>query len=384
MDCNLLLLIIPPLAGGMESIMRKLLLILIILGSLLLISCGTSSSADLSVENTKVTPTSLPSVNQVLTPMEAFKAVLLYETTFFSTDKAPYNNVFQQWNGYLNELTYGDKPMVTPQFTVVDLDGDGVPEIVLAIEDYAGFVILRYKEGNVYGNIISYRTMENLKQDGSFMSSSGASDNTIGKMLFIDDTYFLDEKISSVGGANTISYYIHDMPIDQDTWDKSLASFDNSLNVEWHDYSKDVIDQWLIEPPVSSEIPALSKIAISDRQKYLDSLAYLIDLTISSPENQEKINENAQRYYNGCKDEMNKIYQMYLDKLTNSDREALIKEQQRWQENFDQRLSRFLSDHLVNSMDDLTDQSGYFEFGDMMLRRTFYLINLYYDYHFYD
>lgn len=367
--------------------MKRLFLILIILGSFLLISCRTSSpvsSTDLSTGNTNVTPTSLLSDNQVLTPMQTFKVVLLNESIFFCTDKTPYNSIVHQWNGYLNELTYGDKPTIALQFAVVDLDGDSVPEIVLAIEDYAGFVILRYKEGKVYGNIVSYRTMESLKQDGSFMSSSGASDNSMGKMLFIDNTFFLDEKISSVGGVNTNSYYIHDIPIDIDTWDKCLVSFDNSLGVEWHDYSKEAIDQWLIDSPVSSETPASPKIATSDRQNYLDSLAYLIDLTISSPENQEKINSNAQSYYNGCNDEMNKIYQLCLEKLSNGEREDLINEQQRWQENFNQRLSGFLSDHLVNSMDDLADQSGYYEFGDMMLRRTFCLINLYYDDHFYD
>lgn len=81
---------------------------------------------------------------------------------------------------------------------------------------------------------------------------------------------------------------------------------------------------------------------------------------------------------------MNKIYQLCLEKLSGDELEALSSEQQRWQENFNRRLSGFLSDHLVNSMEDLTDQSGYYEFGDMMLRRTFSLINPYYDYDFYE
>ena len=76
-------------------------------------------------------------------------------------------------------------PIKTPQFAVVDLDGDGVSEVVLAIEDYNRFIILRYKEGRVYGFIVSYRSMFNLKADGSFMTSSSSSDTSVGKMLCI-------------------------------------------------------------------------------------------------------------------------------------------------------------------------------------------------------
>ena len=60
---------------------------------------------------------------------------------------------------------------------------------------------------------------------------------------------------------------------------------------------------------------------------------------------------------------MNKIYQLCLEKLSGDELEDLSAEQQRWQENFNRRFSGFLSDHLVNGMEDLTDQSGYYEIG---------------------
>lgn len=155
--------------------------------------------------------------------METFKAVLLNERTLLCTDKSPYNNLDHEWNGYLNELAYDSNPITTPQFSVVDLDGDGVSEVVLAIEDYNGFIILRYKESNVYGFIVSYRTMYNLKVDGSFMSSS-SSDSSVGKMLFIGNTFFQDDIINSVEGTPDNTYFIHNMPIAKDTFDIRLAS----------------------------------------------------------------------------------------------------------------------------------------------------------------
>ena len=241
-----------------------------------------SGAADL--ENELIKPTPLHSDNQVLTPMQSLKAVLLNETVFLCTDKMMYDNIVHQWNGFLNELTYGNKQTITPQFAVVDLDGDNVLDVVLAIENYTGFVILRYKDGKVYGNIVSYRAMMSLKTDGSFMSSGGASDNSIGKMLFIGDVFFLDEKIRSVGGANIDLYYIRDNSIDKDIWEECLSLFYRLPDVDWHDYSEEVIEQ-VLDSPVSYEV----SISSSDRQNYLDSLTYhrvifpnTIDISYSS------------------------------------------------------------------------------------------------------
>lgn len=410
---------IKPLGGRMESRLKKLFLILVILGSNLLIACKTilpMSSTDLSMENNYITntkasenvqiksiddnnlpdlgsdtntpkdkPTSFPSSNQLSTSMETFKGILLNKIPFFCTDKTPYYTIVHQWNGYLNELTSGDKPMIISQFAVIDLDGNTIPEIVLAIEDYMGFVILRYKEeGKVVGNIVSYRSMYSLKKDGSFNASSGSSDTSIGKMVFIGDTYFHMDKISSVGGGNTVSYYIHDMPIDEDVWKEAMTSFDYLSDVKWYVYSNEMVEQLFLDSANFSEIPDLLSVEDSDRQSYLDSLFYLLELTSGDLQNQEETNISNKNYYYSCNEEMNKIYQLCLEKLSGDERESLITEQKYWHENFNQRLSEYLSEYQVNSIDDLERQSGYYSFGTIMLKRTISLVNLYYDCHIYD
>lgn len=35
------------------------------------------------------------------------------------------------------------------------MDGDTIPEIVLELENYRGYIVLRYSEGDIYGNIVS-------------------------------------------------------------------------------------------------------------------------------------------------------------------------------------------------------------------------------------
>ena len=390
---------------GECSIMKKYIVILALLGLFLLSSCSKSSSTD-GVTNEQISPSSLSTTKSenessssnisstpltsdtdVLSPMQTFKAVLLNEQTLLCTDKSPYNDLDHEWNGYLNELAYDSNPIKTPQFAVVDLDGDGVSEVVLAIEDYNGFIILRYKENKVYGFIVSYRSMYNLKADGSFMTSSGSSDTSVSKMLFIGDTFFQDDMINSVGGTPDISYFIHDMPIDKDTFDKHLDSFDSLPDVEWHDYSNQAINQWLVDNTDTKDVRELPKPDSYDRQNYLDSLAYLMDLRAYyniSLEDQEELNSNARNYYDGCYNEMNNIYQLCLKKSSGDELEVLRNTQQEWQDHYDERLFEYLIEHNSNNMEDLVDQSMYYQLGDIMLRKTFYLANLYYDCYFYD
>lgn len=375
--------------------MKKYIIILAFLG-VLLSSCIKSSSAE-GVTNEQISTSSTKSENEscssnksstpstsdtdVLSTMQTFKAVLLNERTLLCTDKSPYNNLDHEWNGYLNELAYDSNPIKTPKFAVVDLDGDGVSEVVLAIEDYSGFIILRYRESKVYGFIVSYRSMYNLKADGSFMTSSSSSDISVSKMLFIGNTFFQVDMINSVGGTPDITYFLHDMTIDKYTFNKHLDWFDSLPEVEWHDYSKQAINQWLVDSTDSKDVPTLPKQDSYDRQDYLDTLDYLMDLRVCyniSIGDQEEVNSNARNYYNGCYNEMNKIYQLCLEKLSGHELEVLRNTQQKWKDHYDQRLSEFLNSHNADNMDDLVDQSMYYQLGDIMLKESFYLINLYY------
>ncbi|WP_277409538.1 hypothetical protein [Lacrimispora xylanisolvens] len=385
--------------------MKKYIIILAFLGLFLLSACSKSSSTE-SVTNEQMSPnlfsttklenessssniSSTPTASDtgLLSPMQTFKSVLLNEQTLLCTDKSPYDDLDHEWNGYLNELAYDSNSIKTPQFAVVDLDGDGISEVVLAIKDYNGFIILRYKESKVYGFIVSYRSMYNLKADGSFMTSSSSSDTSVSKMLFIGDTFFQEDIVNSVGGTPDITYYMHNKPIDKDTFDKHLDLFDCLLDVEWHDYSKQAIDQLLVDSTDTKNVPVLPKSDSYDRQNYLDSLAYLMDLRAYyniSLEDQEEVNSNARNYYNDCYNEMNKIFQLCLEKLSGDELEVLRTTQQKWQDRYDQRLSEYFSEHNANNMKDLVDQSVYYQLGDMMLNEIFYLINLYYNNNFYN
>lgn len=262
----------------------------------------------------------------------------------------------------------------------MDLDGDAVPEVVLEIEEYYGYLILRYREGQIYGNDAYYRAMDNLRENGAF-------DNTIQKLFYVGDTYITDSKIHVLSGYDDTRYYIDDILISESGHDRVDALADESPEVEWHDYTQEAVTRFIVENPLFAEQPAEVEESLRQRQAYLDSLSYLIELTCKSSEKgPEEEYADAKSYYDGCNKEMEKIYQLCQEKLSGSALEALADEQQTWERSNGRELSEALRNSNFDSMEKLEERMRlfYLTYGDIALRRTFRLINLYYGHEFYD
>ncbi|MCI8265291.1 MAG: hypothetical protein HFH78_02375 [Lachnospiraceae bacterium] len=119
-------------------------------------------------------------------------------------------------NGYLKDIPFNDKTIEFSQFAVVDLDGDSMPEIVLAVEEYMGFVVLRNTTDGVHGNFIGYRSMLQLKEDGSSYGTASSSEHWIQKKYFVGDTVLDSNKLYVDG----VSYYIDDLIVVKEDADK--------------------------------------------------------------------------------------------------------------------------------------------------------------------
>lgn len=385
---------------------------------LLLCSCGQQGeTVDNTTDNTTETNNSKaiqsasvpegngePSVSQdedeIVSVEQVFTTVLLNKMPIFCTDKTPYQNtdVIHEYTDFLNNLPNlsngNNEKMIISRFAVVDMDGDTIPEIVLETEDDYGYLngycILRYRQGGVWGNSIGSRSLENLREDGTHMGDAGAGDIWIEKLYFIGDTFTKDETAHMEEGYSYGIYTFHDINVDKSVWDDIESSFYDIKEAEWHEFTEDAICKWVTENSLFTDISIEAAVEISERQSYLDSLYYLIELTFDSnlnrQENPERYRADAESYYEGCAKEMDKIYGLCLEKFSGQDLENFQAEEQQWKEEMNLNMLHDLNDSYYNSIDELIEKASslYFDYGDRLFRRTLYLINIYYGINFCD
>lgn len=209
----------------------------------------TSPSSDSKSENINTTNNSV---------LEAYKAVLLNNAEFFSVD----NKKKLSLNDFLtNKEIYGTILKVT-QFTVLDMDGDDVPEVILelAVDNNPEFYeVLHYMDDTVYGYNIVYRGLEGLKTDGTFQYSNGAADNGYGKLKFQSNVYETDifgyMKSSQNNDDITISYFINNESVTKESYNSFIEEQGGKEDVVWHEFSQENVEaekEYYFEPSVST------------------------------------------------------------------------------------------------------------------------------------
>ena len=112
--------------------------------------------------------------------MESCRKVLLSEVEYFDVELKKNMYLKDYWN-YFSENIYGGPMRI--DFTVVDMDRDGIPEVVI-MYDPGELKVFRVEEGTVYGYNFSYRGMKELKKDGTFSWSNDADSSGIGRQTF--------------------------------------------------------------------------------------------------------------------------------------------------------------------------------------------------------
>lgn len=155
----------------------------------------------------------------------AYQSILHNSATFFYADENRTVDLPQ----FLRSLSdaYGFAITVT-QLAVIDLDYDGVPEVVLGLSKADDYLILRHQSGVVYGYELGYRSFMDLKSDGTFSYASSAADGGFGSLKFSGNAYTIDEitHSDSVYGPGYsfqgISYTVNKKPATQAQFDAAL------------------------------------------------------------------------------------------------------------------------------------------------------------------
>ena len=265
-----------------------------------------------------------------LLPNEAFENVLLNQRRFSYTDSN--SNPIYQSNVYLSEIAAEDQStMSLPKFAVVDMDGDELPEVVYQRGDYMGFIVLRYKDGDIYGYDVNYRGLTGLKKDGSYSMSGGSSNTSVGKMRFLGKLFDTDIKFSSVE-QESVSYYLNGKEINEVTFNQLRDEYKKLPDVDWHEYTESAVKECLPSYFEAQEVAISYEHHSTPMQDYLDSLSDLLynDHSIHGDNTEDEYDAIFQSSYNGWEHAMVTIYTLCQSKLTGSAKDVLETEQQQW------------------------------------------------------
>lgn len=213
-------------------------------------SIPTSSSSPSSEVKTENTKADISSDNQLV--IEAYKAVLLNNAEFFSID----NKKKVSLNDFLTDKEIYGAIFKATHFTVLDMDDDKVPEVVLELtvdNNPEFYEVFHYINGTVYGYNIVYRGLEGLKTDGTFLYSNGAADNGYGKLNFQSNACETDSlgymESSQNNDGITISYFINNEPVTKESYDSFIKEQDGKEDVVWSEFSQRNVETELSVDP---------------------------------------------------------------------------------------------------------------------------------------
>jgi hypothetical protein len=179
---------------------------------------------------------------------EAFKAVLLNKADFISTDATKKDVRLEEF--LTNEDMFGATFKVT-HFTVVDMDSDGKPEVVLELtpslsEHPQFYEVLRYMEGDVYGYIQVYRGLLDLKADGTFGFSGGVSHFGYGKLKFDSSASQMEIVAEYTALENAVAFTINNKSVAEEAFRSFSKEQDEKKDVVWHELSEENMNTMLV------------------------------------------------------------------------------------------------------------------------------------------
>ena len=237
--------------------MKKRHLSLLLILSLIMLSFGgcsrkEQSNQSLSDSSKSQSSSDIPvSDTSEKSPIDEYKSFLQNKATFFSVDANE--------NIYINEIKKAvssddSVKAYVSKFAILDMEGDNIPEIILQLtvndNEYYGYEVLSYKDGVVYGYTMWYRTFMELKEDGTFSFSGGASDYGFGTVQFTDKGYIIDkitycESVYNPDNTQGISYIVNRESATEEEFNAAIDKQNEKNNATWYDFTDENILNYL-------------------------------------------------------------------------------------------------------------------------------------------
>ena len=137
-----------------------------------------------------------------------------------------------------------DMDWTITRFALLDLDGDGTDELVIAI-DYSGneeYVVLTCYDGTVYANQVVYRGFLTPKADGTVAWSNGAFDNGYARFRFENGVLVYDDFAVMIDNGSSVTYTLNGESVSEEDFDAFIAEQNAKDDLAWTAFSVDAIN----------------------------------------------------------------------------------------------------------------------------------------------
>ena len=331
------------------------------------------------------------------TALKALSDVMLDKAKFYSTDnkRELYLRDYKDSDtgpGGNSKVRYN-----ASGFDVVDMNGDGVPEVILDMSSAPnsdfdpGYELLHYRSGKVEGFFFGFREIATLAKNGLF-SAGNATNNYIEKMRFLGDTYDISPQyyIESADGSDSsksIYFYYYDVPLTERSYNAAYKDTPYE-QARGYSFSDSSIKKWVTNRPASADPkPAALNADLVARQNYLDRLAANGSLKSPGGEAFGGLDEAAQddqvyAYYQSWDKELNKIYGLLEKKLPADQMNTLRADEHQWITVRDKNATlaeKQWKGRMPGTSDAAEiDQAKNSRLADVTKNRTFYLIDRYF------
>ena len=136
-----------------------------------------------------------------------------------------------------------DMDWTIKRFTLLDLDGDGADELVIAI-DYSGneeYVVLTCYDGTVYANQVVYRGFLTPKADGTVAWSNGAFDNGYARSRFENGVLVYDYFAVMIDNGSSVTYTLNGENVSEEDYNAFTAEQDAKDDLAWTDFTVEAV-----------------------------------------------------------------------------------------------------------------------------------------------
>ena len=137
-----------------------------------------------------------------------------------------------------------DMDWTIKRFALLDLDGDGTDELVIAI-DYSGneeYVVLTCYDGTVYANQVVYRGFLTPKADGTVAWSNGAFDNGYARFRFENGVLVYDDFAAvSSDDSGSVTYTLNGENVSEEDYNAFTVEQDAKDDLAWTDFTVEAV-----------------------------------------------------------------------------------------------------------------------------------------------